>query len=280
MSTPVFAHNLFEARKAKGYTLADLAELVGVTQPFLSLLESGKREPSASVVGRLASALSVKESWLMVGTGPIEKHNIESKKDRTSKPKPRKEVKSISWNKSAFAGRIREVFKGSTDTEIARALDLPLSAVQKYLEGKAPPAELLLKIGLITGISLDWLLSGVGKKYVELSETVLSQKKANEKQQLVKLATKLNSLELPAAALEMLIDICGPKIAKDVYEEFIQRWDDEELRPLADEFREIVNDFFQSEKMLAKLDDEFFYMLRDMVELQILRRESKTGSTL
>jgi transcriptional regulator with XRE-family HTH domain len=43
----------------------DLAELAGLTPSFLSLVENGKRQPSLTVLQRIASALNVPEEVLI-----------------------------------------------------------------------------------------------------------------------------------------------------------------------------------------------------------------------
>lgn len=52
------------ARRAQGYTQAELAELAGVTQAALSRYEHDMREPEPEVLGRLAEALGVTVSFL------------------------------------------------------------------------------------------------------------------------------------------------------------------------------------------------------------------------
>ena len=51
-------------RTASGLRQKDLAERVGVKPHYLSLVESGKREPSLNVVRLLAKALNVPVSYL------------------------------------------------------------------------------------------------------------------------------------------------------------------------------------------------------------------------
>ena len=51
-------------RTASGLKQKNLAEMVGVRPHYLSLVESGKREPSLNVVRSLAKALNVPVSYL------------------------------------------------------------------------------------------------------------------------------------------------------------------------------------------------------------------------
>ena len=50
---------ILEARKAKGMSQQELADLVGVTQPTVCLWETGKCLPSVPVIRQLSRALDV-----------------------------------------------------------------------------------------------------------------------------------------------------------------------------------------------------------------------------
>ncbi|MBL7325496.1 helix-turn-helix transcriptional regulator, partial [Escherichia coli] len=47
------------ARKARGLTQIELAELVGLTQPAINRYESGDRDPDQHIVAKLAEILGV-----------------------------------------------------------------------------------------------------------------------------------------------------------------------------------------------------------------------------
>ncbi len=69
-------------------------------------------------------------------------------------------------DKLNFGQRLREAFKGASQTEIARQLGVSNSAVTNYVEGRVPPAEKLIKIADLTGYSIHWLITGDGPKRV------------------------------------------------------------------------------------------------------------------
>lgn len=53
-------------REAKGFTQADLAKKAKVTQPYITMLESGQRKaPSIATLRRLAKALGVPMTELL-----------------------------------------------------------------------------------------------------------------------------------------------------------------------------------------------------------------------
>ncbi|MCD0458620.1 helix-turn-helix domain-containing protein [Roseiconus lacunae] len=70
-----FGIRVRELRRAKGYSLRELAPLVGVGFTYLSKIENGKLDfgdsPSAELIGRLASTLEVDSSELLMLAGRI-----------------------------------------------------------------------------------------------------------------------------------------------------------------------------------------------------------------
>ena len=64
---PAHSPGLRERRKAAGLRQADLAEMTGVTQSYLSMLESGERTPGLKVLCRLAGALGCTAADLIPG---------------------------------------------------------------------------------------------------------------------------------------------------------------------------------------------------------------------
>lgn len=57
-------------REAKGMRASQLAQRVGISNPFLSLIEQGRRQPSLDVVDRLARALGVPTESLILLAKP------------------------------------------------------------------------------------------------------------------------------------------------------------------------------------------------------------------
>src|SRR3954452_20855097 len=55
------------ARKARGLTQSELADLVGTTQPTINRYEAGDRDPDPETVAALAKALGVTEQLLTHG---------------------------------------------------------------------------------------------------------------------------------------------------------------------------------------------------------------------
>jgi transcriptional regulator with XRE-family HTH domain len=60
-----------QLRRARGLTLTQLAELVGLSQPFLSQLERGQARPSMTSLARIAQALGSSEVELVAGAAGL-----------------------------------------------------------------------------------------------------------------------------------------------------------------------------------------------------------------
>lgn len=67
-------------RKHKGLTQAELAELSGIQQSMLSLIESGKRTPSVRSAQRIAAALGVEWTKFFEPINRQEEQSLETKR--------------------------------------------------------------------------------------------------------------------------------------------------------------------------------------------------------
>lgn len=61
-----------DARKAAGFSQADLAQRIGVSQPAIATWESGVHDPRRLVLAKLADALSTPLEWLAAGARSME----------------------------------------------------------------------------------------------------------------------------------------------------------------------------------------------------------------
>lgn len=59
-----FGNNLSHIRKTRGLTQETLAERIGISVDFLSMIERGRRSPSFTTIARLADALDVEAKEL------------------------------------------------------------------------------------------------------------------------------------------------------------------------------------------------------------------------
>ena len=68
-----------------------------------------------------------------------------------------------------FTERFIEVCGSSKPADIQRLLKISHQAARNYLSGRLPSTEVLLAIAENTHYSIDWLLTGRGKKFTELA---------------------------------------------------------------------------------------------------------------
>lgn len=89
-----------------------------------------------------------------------------------SSGKSKKSEKIVNFD---FIQRFTEVCGTSQPAEIARLLNISYNAAKNYLSGRLPDAKVLITISERTEYSIHWLLTGIGKKFVEsnLSEDTL-----------------------------------------------------------------------------------------------------------
>ena len=72
--------------------------------------------------------------------------------------------------KAEFSARLIEACRTREPAEISRLLGISYQAAKNYLEeGRYPKAEILIVIAERTGCSIYWLLTGKGKKFLDLT---------------------------------------------------------------------------------------------------------------
>jgi AcrR family transcriptional regulator len=71
-----------------------------------------------------------------------------------------------------FSERLSEAFDKATMAAIARRLGVPHATVRNYFGGRMPSPEVLIKIARETNVSLNWLLTGTGERFVRYDRAV------------------------------------------------------------------------------------------------------------
>ena len=64
-----------------------------------------------------------------------------------------------------FIERLDTAFDRESMADVARRLKIPHATVRNYYQGRLPAPEVLIKIATETGVSLNWLLTGLGDRY-------------------------------------------------------------------------------------------------------------------
>ncbi|OOF65148.1 helix-turn-helix domain-containing protein [Rodentibacter sp. Ppn85] len=79
--------------------------------------------------------------------------------------------------------RLKEAFlsKSLKIVEVSRMSDIPYSSLQNYLRGEREPnVDTLVKLSIHLGINLNWLLTGKGTMFVEMSNSPVTAQNKQE----------------------------------------------------------------------------------------------------
>jgi transcriptional regulator with XRE-family HTH domain len=63
---------------------------------------------------------------------------------------------------NAVAGRVQRIMRmlNLTQRQLAEQLGVTQPAVSKYLQGRIPPAEIVLQLAQLAGVDMEWILTG------------------------------------------------------------------------------------------------------------------------
>jgi transcriptional regulator with XRE-family HTH domain len=95
---------IHEQRKQAQYSLRQLAQAAGVSNPYLSQIERGLRKPSAEILQQIAKALRISAETLYVRAGILD-----------DAAEPRETVAAI-WHDTALTERQKRVLVELYDT--------------------------------------------------------------------------------------------------------------------------------------------------------------------
>lgn len=137
-----------EQRLKKGYTLLQIAELIGVKEATVQRYESGEiRNIKHDTITKLSEILGCSPSYLMGWEDELEKY----------------EAEEIPPSSSSFLKRLRETRKkrGLTIRQMADLLGVVASAYDQYETGDRKPDFIkIMDISKILGVSTDYLFFG------------------------------------------------------------------------------------------------------------------------
>lgn len=74
---------------------------------------------------------------------------------------------SIMDKNSAFTARFIEACGSAEPSKVRLLLNISYQAAKNYLNGRLPQTEVLITIAERTSCSIDWLLTGRGKKFLD-----------------------------------------------------------------------------------------------------------------
>ena len=136
-----------QLRSCFSLTQEQFAKKIGRTKGYISNVESGYSGMSPSTIYAICDAFSVREEWLLTGTGDMFL--------------PEQEVKPVS--KSGIARRVREVRKraGLKQAEFAQRIGCHINQVSNVEIGKYIPSDRFLgAVAREFKVSVDWLKTG------------------------------------------------------------------------------------------------------------------------
>ena len=76
-------------------------------------------------------------------------------------------AKSQTRKNPEFIERFIEACGTAEPAEIQRLLKVSYQSAKNYLQGRLPQPDILISIGIRTSCSIDWLLTGRGKKFAD-----------------------------------------------------------------------------------------------------------------
>lgn len=71
MQITTVRERLTEARRLRGVTQQEIADLLGVQQSAVSHWSTGRNDPSNDDLAKIAAHLNVRAAWLILGDGPM-----------------------------------------------------------------------------------------------------------------------------------------------------------------------------------------------------------------
>ena len=129
-----------------------------------------------------------------------------------------------------FVDRLSTAFGNESVAKVAKRLKVPHATVRNYFQGRLPASDVLIKIARETGVSLSWLLLGVGEIYTDKRSTVNFDKLIEEKID--------DLIERKLAALPAVAEMRRQENRVFDVEEAIKRFDDPQR---------VMNEWFQFE---------------------------------
>ncbi len=153
------AAKLKDLRQKKGLSQQQVADAVGITKQMVSLYETGRNNPTAEVLNKLASLFNIEQKELAPKRKiTIAESTAVSKKQWANQGQSLNDrvesiIRALDINQKEFAQKI-----GEEPNTISHIIKRRIGVSSKVLEGI---------VRNIKGINTDWLMSGVGVMFNE-----------------------------------------------------------------------------------------------------------------
>jgi len=115
--------------------------------------------------------------------------------------------------------------KGETQSDFAQRLGTTQASISRYLNGRQPDRETLIRIAKRTGVSLDWLLTG------NVPSPDKAPKGKGDDQVLQAALAYLAELDIPAREKNRTLDMIADAIKnKNVRKDLLSAWENSAKR--------------------------------------------------
>lgn len=112
---------------------------------------------------------------------------------------------------NTFASRLQIACETGEPAEIARITGLTYQTVKNYLEGRLPTADVLLKLSDTLGVSIHWLLTGTGTRFIEQSSTVVEDWLAENERKVIQEIAKTGGISFEEAVAQLVREALAMK---------------------------------------------------------------------
>ncbi|MHB1400274.1 MAG: helix-turn-helix domain-containing protein [Trichloromonadaceae bacterium] len=203
-------------RQTLGLTQDQFGEILGISGQQVSAIETGRCEPSKTLLKLAVHELRADPESLGLGDSPAEK-SLEGRARKafshlvlaacvTAPVTP-----ILAGSVAAGVGvatvimRMLDAYHAKTESELAKKLEIQRGVLWRWKKGGSVPNKYLIKASQDTGKTVEWFLTGGGEKY-----------------QLQLLADTVTALEEEILSAGIKLDICDKgKAVSYLFNEFI-----------------------------------------------------------
>lgn len=167
-------------RKRLNLKQNEMARRLGITPPHISLIETGRRSPSAIIVKLVSHEFQVDPAWLKTGKGSMRLGSetnpgvaVEATAPASSPPDPEAINESLlpgmigalansaGLDAARVVERIKDILNIGSDRGLARRFEINPSTITNWRRTNRIPSVYLLKVLKSGDISLDQLFVGL-----------------------------------------------------------------------------------------------------------------------
>lgn len=211
-----------EARKSKGYTMIELAESLGLTQGYVSKIETNKNLPTIEILKKIGEILDIPLIELLFEAGYVEKPiTYDDLKNTLTRALAKQ--KSISFNLEFVHDELEQA-KKMNDEEKVKNLSKEIPYLEKALESLDYEIKQLRQVELLHGSNAE-LKSKVAQYTDEIMKTEIKETNSQKYKELYNLEFKKETIEilLNRYNFEGLSDIGIKQEVKKILDKYLEK---------------------------------------------------------